>query len=222
LNILLIVVIRITVPHILRVLLLSLALLAGAFTVPVVAGGVGEAERAEEAEEGTGAEAPTVDAEISDRLENLGFVLPEGSLPVPALGFDSLSGDSIFLEEAKGSLVMLNFWASWCPPCREEMPSMQRLWESLSEDGFLLYAVSVGERRDTVESFILEEGYTFPVLLDPGGIAAEIFQVRGIPVTWLVGPDGFILGRYVGSRRWDSEEIIALFAEILEEEYYAR
>ena len=157
------------------------------------------------------------DAAAAERLEALGFVLPERPLPVPDLGFDSLSGGPVYLIESKGSLVMLNFWASWCPPCRAEMPSMQRLWEDLEEENFLLYAVSVGERRETAAAFIEEEGYTFPVLLDPAGVGAEIFQVQGIPVTWLIGPDGLILGRYVGSREWDTEEIIDLFEDIIDE-----
>lgn len=158
-----------------------------------------------------------VEAKTAGRLEDLGFVLPERPLPVPDLGFDSLAGGPVFLTDTKGSLVMLNFWASWCSPCRAEMPSMQRLWEELKQDDFLLLAVSVGERKETVASYIEEEGYTFPVLLDPGGVGAGIFQVQGIPVTWLIGPDGMIIGRYVGSREWDSREMTELFKKIMNE-----
>ncbi len=159
-----------------------------------------------------------VEAETAERLEELGFVLPERPLPVPDLGFDSLSGGPVYLTESKGSLVMLNFWASWCSPCRTEMPSMQRLWEGFADEDFLLYAVSVGERRETVATFIEKGGYTFPVLLDQGGVGAEVFQVQGIPVTWLIGPGGFIVGRYIGSREWDTREITDLFEDILTEE----
>lgn len=115
------------------------------------------------------------------------------------------------LSSYEGDLLLLNFWASWCPPCIEEMPSMQTLYDEIGGRGFEILAVNVQEDPSTVQSFIAENGYSFPVLLDRRGQAARTYAVRGLPTSYIVGTDGRILARKVGFHEWDGSDTIETF-----------
>jgi thiol-disulfide isomerase/thioredoxin len=115
------------------------------------------------------------------------------------------------LASYEGSVVLLNFWASWCPPCIEEMPSMQALYDELGGDGFEIVAVNVQEDPETVQSFIDENGFDFPVLLDRTGQTAQKYAVRGLPTSYILDSDGRILARKVGFHEWDGADTIETF-----------
>lgn len=134
----------------------------------------------------------------------------------------ALHGEAVSLEEYRGSLVFLNFWATWCPPCREEMPSMQRLSEELDDAPFEIIAVNVREPRETVDRFIEAEGYTYPIALDGSGRVSASYAVRGIPTTYMIAPDGSVLGMLVGTREWDTPEVVAAFRAIAERQVSVR
>jgi len=119
------------------------------------------------------------------------------------------------LEDLKGKVVFLNFWATWCVPCREEMPAMERLYREYGERGLVVLAVNFQESPDTVKRFMRELHLTFPTVLDSDGAAARDFAVRGLPVSFLLSRDGRILWQAIGSREWDGAEARAYFKRML-------
>jgi thiol-disulfide isomerase/thioredoxin len=126
-----------------------------------------------------------------------------------------LNGGARSLDELKGKVVFLNFWATWCPPCRAEMPSMETLYRRLGEKGLEFLAVDIQEKQKPVEAFIKERGLTFPVALDESGWISGIYGIRSIPSTFIIDRDGSIIAVAVGGRKWDSPEVIAAFEALL-------
>ena len=119
----------------------------------------------------------------------------------PALDFElpDLSGQTVSLSGLRGQPVMVNFWATWCGPCVHEMPFLQAVHEGWSARGLVILAVNVGDSPAQVQQFIDGNGYTFPVLLDAEGEAAERYRVRGIPTTIFIDKEGIIKEMKVGS-----------------------
>jgi peroxiredoxin len=113
---------------------------------------------------------------------------------------DDLSGKEIQLSDYRGKTIFLNFWASWCPPCREEMPSIQKLHERLDGKDFMILAVALD--KGDVKPFVQQGNYSFTVLVDPRGMVAEKYQIVGIPTTFIIDEKGMIKQRFVGSRDW--------------------
>lgn len=119
---------------------------------------------------------------------------PRNGSPVPEVAGLTLAGDSLALSDLRGSPALVNLWATWCPPCREEMPYLQSLHDRLSPEGLRTVAISVDDpsARRQVGSFIDEVGVDFDILLDPRGRSMDLFQVFGLPATFLVDADGVI------------------------------
>jgi thiol-disulfide isomerase/thioredoxin len=129
----------------------------------------------------------------------------EDPAPAPPLRLEDLDGVEHDLADLKGQLVLVNFWATWCPPCRREMPSMERLYQQLRERGLMVLAVDVGEDVDTIFSFTgqLDPPPTFPLLLDPDSRAAQDWKVKGLPTSFVVDPEGRVVIRAVGGTEFD-------------------
>ena len=113
-------------------------------------------------------------------------------------------GAPVRLADLRGKVVFLNFWATWCKPCEQEMPAMQRLYESLAGTDFEMLAVSVDEERAPVEAFRARLGLGFPILPDPAKKVSQAYQTYRYPETYLIDRDGRILARYIGPRDWDA------------------
>ena len=114
------------------------------------------------------------------------------------------------LSEARGQVTMVNFWATWCPPCRRELPSMQRLWEQLRGQGFAMYAINLGEDEEAIFPFILSTGVeiTFPILLDRQAEIIKQWPVLAIPTTFVLDRDGRIVYRAVGGGEGGDPELV--------------
>lgn len=126
-----------------------------------------------------------------------GLEAPTFSLPV-------LGGEGTMdLVDTRGQVVLLNFWATWCKPCEDEMPAMDRLYRSLAPEGFEMLAVSVDEDPELVEKFCQRLGVSFPILLDPQQVVSRRYQTTGFPESLLIDRDGMIVERYIGPRDWD-------------------
>ena len=108
-----------------------------------------------------------------------------------------LGGGDVTLSDHRGQFVLINFWATWCIPCRAEMPYLQEVDDEYGDD-FIVLAVNMGEDEDRVRPFIEEMGYTYPILLNPPQEMTREHNVRGLPVSFIVGPDGDIVYRRVG------------------------
>ena len=145
---------------------------------------------------------------VSAYAMSLAPKIQEGEVATPFVLKD-LNGKSVSLASYRGNIVLLNFWASWCPPCRSEMPSIQKLYEKMAGKKFVILAVSVERApKGKIASFISENGYTFPVLLDDGGKVSSAYGITSIPTTYLLDKKGQILKKEVGSRDWSDPEII--------------
>lgn len=150
------------------------------------------------------------------------FVAAEAGADAPAFTAVDLAGDSVRLADYEGQVVMLNFWATWCPPCLEEMPSMQRLYDELRDDGFVVLAVSLDapppgqDVRELVGEYVDRLELTFPILLDPEGVVEEAYNVSGLPTTYVIDRDGRIDGKVIGGRHWDAAEYRDRIVRLLE------
>jgi peroxiredoxin len=114
-------------------------------------------------------------------------------------------GGSFRLSEQRGKVVMINFWATWCPPCREEMPAMEQLWQQHGADGFVLLAVSVDAQPNVVTAFLRNHRLTFATGLDPKMDLANTYGVRALPSSFIIDRDGKLAALALGPRTWDNE-----------------
>jgi thiol-disulfide isomerase/thioredoxin len=136
-------------------------------------------------------------------------------VPIEDFSLPLVSGKTQSLAALAGKVVFLNFWATWCPPCREEMPSMEKLYQRFKSEGLEFFAVDIQEGKKEVEAFIKERGFTFPVALDAEGSAAATYGIRSIPTTFIIDKSGNIIAAAIGGRKWDSAEMIAAFGLLL-------
>ncbi len=120
-----------------------------------------------------------------------------------------LDGNKIKLSDFKGKVVLVNFWATWCPPCRAEIPSMQRAWNILKDKDVMLLAIHVGGNEDRVWTFLTDFNVDFPVLLDANSKVSRSWPMMGLPVSFVIDPDGRIALQAIGGREWDDEKMIA-------------
>lgn len=144
-------------------------------------------------------------APVADRPQAADFVLQDAD------------GETHRLSDYRGRVVALNFWATWCPPCWREMPSMQRLKERMDETEFVILAVNIGEDEETVFgfTFALDIPIDFPLLLDLDGKVADQWPMVGLPTSFIIDKKGRIVLRAVGGRLWDApefEQAIAVLA----------
>jgi thiol-disulfide isomerase/thioredoxin len=147
-------------------------------------------------------------------------LLPLGERkPAPELKLEDIDGKVRSLSELRGKVVLVNFWATWCPPCRREMPSMQRLYQSLSRENFEILAVNVGEDDGTIFAFTgtLEPSPDFPLLLDRDSLALRKWPVKGLPTSFVVDRQGRVALRAVGGRDFDSASMAAQLRTLLDE-----
>ncbi len=118
---------------------------------------------------------------------------------VPNFSLESIDGKTVTLRDYKGKIILINFWASWCPPCQAEMPSLEAYYRDHKDDGFIVLAVNHKEPQETVAAFAEKMDLTFPVLLDTDGSTAQTYGVTGMPTSFFVGRDGELLGYWPGA-----------------------
>lgn len=147
--------------------------------------------------------------------EALRLSRPEQPVAAPAFRLPDLKGKTVALEDFRGKIVFLNFWATWCPPCRAEMPAMEKLFQRMQGKDFVMLAVDFQEERDQVQSFMEQFRLHFPALLDTEGTVAAAYGIRGLPSTYILDRAGKIVAGAVGPRTWDSEESYAFFEQLV-------
>ncbi len=136
----------------------------------------------------------------------------------PNFCLEGLNGQRLQLNTLKGKIIFLNFWASWCGPCKEEMPSMETLYQHYRERDFVFLTISVDYGGpEPVRKFIQKHGYHIPVLLDPTGKTLDLFEINKIPGTVLIDKKGKMIGRVIGPRNWSSSEVFSLVDEMLDD-----
>ncbi len=155
-----------------------------------------------------------VAADLPPLAHTLTVQVPQAA---PALRLKDIDGTPHDLAQLRGKVVLVNFWATWCPPCRREMPSMQRLKTVLAGEAFEVWAVDVGEDADTVLAFTsqLDLAPDFPLLLDTRSRAMQAWNVKGLPTTYLVDQQGRIVATAVGGREFDHPALVASIRALL-------
>ena len=149
----------------------------------------------------------------ADPFEQMGVARPRTSKPAPDFVLQDIHGKSVSLDQFKGKPILINFWATWCGPCKEELPSMQRLHDaSKSNGGIQILAISIDRSNiEKVNQYARDMNLTFPILLDPDRIARKPYFVRGLPTSYLVDAEGKLQGFISGARNWDGPAARQLF-----------
>jgi thiol-disulfide isomerase/thioredoxin len=133
----------------------------------------------------------------------------------PALRLKDLEGREHALESYRGKVVLVNFWATWCEPCKIEMPSIERLRKSLESRPFAVLAVNLAEPDARVQAFLRAVPLGFPVLMDRDAAATKAWKARMLPATFIVGADGRVRYSYIGELDWSRESVRKQIAELL-------
>jgi thiol-disulfide isomerase/thioredoxin len=134
----------------------------------------------------------------------------------PSFALRTVDGAILESDTLRGKVIVLNFWATWCGPCKEEMPAMQRLQEVFPAADFALLAVTTDQQQDAITAFAKGLGLSFPILLDDTKDVSAAFGVRGLPTTIIIDRQGHLIGRAIGPRRWDGPEAVALLKDLLQ------
>lgn len=125
----------------------------------------------------------------------------------PEVTLKDMNEKTVSLSSLKGNAVLINFWATWCPPCRDEMPSLNRLYREYRNKGLIVVAVSTDRSASPVKDFLGKNPVDFPVLMDSNSKAAKQFKVFSLPTTLLLDKKGAIVQKYLGEEEWDSANI---------------
>jgi len=143
----------------------------------------------------------------------------ERSVIAPDFVSPDLSGAPVRLSDHQGKVILLNFWATWCPPCRAEMPSMEKLYQAYRDRGLVILAISSDRGgKSVVEPYVQERGLTFAVLLDPEGEVFAQYGVRGLPTSYLLDRRGRVFSADVGARDWSGRVARQVVERLLAEE----
>ena len=139
----------------------------------------------------------------------VGFLAPDFSLV-------NLKGNRESLKDHLGEVVLINFWATWCVPCRIEMPSLEKLYRRFRSQGFTILAVSI-DKAGGVEEFIEERKLSFPILLDKDGQAEKLYHSHTIPITYVISRSGHITAKVDGAKNWASPETLEAVEYLLKD-----
>jgi peroxiredoxin len=160
------------------------------------------------------AEQSKAGASIDELLRSIGLTKPPFAR-APDFNLRDAGGGSASLNGNRGTLMLVNFWATWCGPCREEMPSMEQLGRSFGSQGFAILAVNQRESAAQVTRFMKTHGLNFRAPLDTDGRVAASYRVYGIPATYLIDGNGQAIGMKSGSRDWAAREVVEVFRKLI-------
>jgi peroxiredoxin len=154
-------------------------------------------------------------AGANEEADRFGILSPSQKVAAPDFSLEDPAGTPVSLRDFRGKLVLLNFWATWCIPCRAEMPAMQQLYQESQEQGLVVVAVNFQDAPEAVLAFSQELQLTFPMPLDRKGTVAAAYGVRGLPTTYVVNREGQIIGQAICGREWKSKDAKAYFQWLL-------
>jgi peroxiredoxin len=140
---------------------------------------------------------------MDEALRRLDLIRPSRARLAEDFSLPAVGGTYFKLSEQRGKVVLVNFWATWCPPCLEEMPAMERLWRRHKDAGFVLVAISLDADPKKVPPFVGAQKLTFPVALDPKMETADRYGVRALPSSFVIDRQGTMTGIALGPRHWD-------------------
>jgi len=152
-----------------------------------------------------------------DQFKKLGIEKPEKLFRAPDFTLEDLTGRRLGPRDFRGKVVFLNFWATWCIPCRQEMPTMEKLHRELKKQGLEVVAINFREGKKEVRGFAGELGLTFTMLLDKEGKVSEEYGAWALPLSYFVNRKEEFVGKVSGYRKWDSREAGEFFRRLLGE-----
>lgn len=147
---------------------------------------------------------------LDDKLKSY-----RGKVVTQAISLKDVSGEQLSLTNYQGKITIINFWATWCPPCVEEIPSLNRLRRKMQGKPFQLISVNYGESAEQIHKFMKKVAVDFPVLIDPEGKTAGHWKVVAFPSTFVIGPDGRIRYGVNAAIHWDTDDVIRQLNELL-------
>jgi cytochrome c biogenesis protein CcmG, thiol:disulfide interchange protein DsbE len=148
--------------------------------------------------EGGRVEEPTAQASVVTLTGFQGGTTPQVGAPAPNFTLESLDGRQVSLAELRGRPILINFWATWCPPCRAEMPDLQEVSRAYENAGLVVLGLNLQESRDDVQRYADTLGLTFPLLLDRDGVVATHYNLTALPTSYFIDRDGIVRDRYIG------------------------
>jgi len=135
----------------------------------------------------------------------------------PDFTFPDLNGREVSLSGHRGKVVLVNIWATWCPPCRQEMPSMQRLYEKFKGGNFEILAIGIdSEGSEAVAPFMRKMNLTFPALLDPGETIRSLYGITGVPESFIIDKKGIVVEKIIGPINWATPEVFLFFKDLID------
>jgi peroxiredoxin len=153
-----------------------------------------------------------------DPARALDLIKPNRQQQAKDFNVAALEGGTLRLVDLKGKVVFLNLWATWCPPCKEEMPAMERLWQRYKDQGLVVIALSMDSAgAKVVKPFIEQAKYTYRVALDPKMEIAQLYGARSVPSTFIIDRSGALRAIALGPRDWDGRASFAYFDTLLKD-----
>ena len=141
----------------------------------------------------------------------------ESDIPAPDFSFPGLDGKMVRLSDYKGKVVLVNIWATWCPPCVDEMPSMEKLYHKFKEQNFEILAVSIDESGlKAVAPFMKKKRLTFPALIDSDGTIKSAYRITAIPESFIIDKQGILVKKIVGPLDWADPQVFRFFGDLIE------
>jgi peroxiredoxin len=157
------------------------------------------------------------DARADEELwKHMGFQRIGPAEP-PAFTLEDASGGMVSLEDLRGQVVLLNFWAIECKPCLEEMPYLEKLHKKLGDKGLAVVCIDDYDSMKEIRKFLKKHPYTFKILVDESGTITQKYKTYLLPTTFIIDKDGMAIGKAIGMRKWDSDESVKLFEELIKE-----
>lgn len=152
-----------------------------------------------------------------DAWKEMGVIKPKVASEVTDFALLNLNGKEVEISSFRNKVVLLNFWATWCGPCKKEMPAMEKLYGKYKERGFVILGIDYMEKKDKAINFMKKMNLTFPILLDPKGSVAKLFNVYAIPSSFLIDKKGRVRGIAYGAREWDDHGALEIIEQLLGE-----
>jgi peroxiredoxin len=158
----------------------------------------------------------TTEGQEDDLFSKIMIIPIKGDKRAPDFSLKDLNGNKVGIKQFKGKIILLNFWATWCAPCKEEMSSLEVLHQQFKGKNFVLLTISVDYAGvKSVQEFMKKHCYTFPVLFDSKSEALNLFGVNKIPMTFIIDKKGKMIGRAIGPRDWKSPEVVTLINRLI-------
>ncbi|MGW8301898.1 MAG: TlpA disulfide reductase family protein [Desulfobacterales bacterium] len=137
--------------------------------------------------------------------------------PAPDFTLPGLDGKMVSLSDYRGHVVLVNVWATWCPPCVDEMPSMEKLYRELEGENFEILAVSIDALgQKAVAPFMKKYNLSFPALMDPDGTIKTLFQTTGVPESFIINQEGILIEKVIGPKDWATPPVVGFFRNLLQ------